>query len=635
MPMSSKKRALFIVAMLAFVYVGVEGLAFVAFRVMRGEWFSFAVVRARQEEVASTSLGGGDQETTSVNQGVVPHPYLGYVFDPTTAIGASSLHPHGFQGEDGPVIRREPDTVNVAVFGGSVAQMFYEDGREELVARLRAHPEFATKRVRVVGFGTGGYKQPQQLIALAYMLGLGAEFDIVINIDGFNEIALGERSNVERGVHPTFPFNWRQLVSSRSDPETLRRVGVVMARRMARRDAARGVADSVLRYSVLANLIWEFSDERRQREVFDAESELAAVGGGGDPFFVTGPPVELADREAIYDAMVDVWFDCSLQMDRLCRANGARYFQFLQPNQYVEGSKRLTEVERSTAFDASSPYRQPVELGYPRLRARAAELVQAGLAFRDLTEVFAEVEETVYIDSCCHFNAVGSRIVATAIADEVRPVVPSASDDSPIRGIEAEPKRMELHAPLATGRVSVTGVRDGKPSRLTYSTETSFVSRDPGVATVSDSGVVEAQRPGEVEIEVRYRDFVTQVPVTVEFPPVVSYGRGVLRADAPRMEATLGEESVRFEMTNLQERAAVTLLVAFAPSRIRLCDAMLFVPAADSLHVPVERDGTNGRFEMPLPESMRGSTTYWQAITTDTRGACNLWSTDAIALSLR
>ena len=33
-----------------------------------------------------------------------------------------------------------------------------------------------------------GYKQPQQLMAYNYLLSLGAEFDAVINIDGYNVI---------------------------------------------------------------------------------------------------------------------------------------------------------------------------------------------------------------------------------------------------------------------------------------------------------------------------------------------------------------------------------------------------------------------------------------------------------------
>ena len=34
-----------------------------------------------------------------------------------------------------------------------------------------------------------GYKQPQQLTTLAYLMSIGGQFDLVLNIDGFNEVA--------------------------------------------------------------------------------------------------------------------------------------------------------------------------------------------------------------------------------------------------------------------------------------------------------------------------------------------------------------------------------------------------------------------------------------------------------------
>jgi lysophospholipase L1-like esterase len=41
---------------------------------------------------------------------------------------------------------------------------------------------------------------------------------------------------------------------------------------------------------------------------------------------------------------------------------------------------------------------------------------QAGLPFFDMTMVFAQVEEDLYTDDCCHFNARGNHIIAQALA---------------------------------------------------------------------------------------------------------------------------------------------------------------------------------------------------------------------------
>ena len=40
-----------------------------------------------------------------------------------------------------------------------------------------------------------GYKQPQQALVLAYFLSIGQPFDLVINIDGLNEVALSPLNN--------------------------------------------------------------------------------------------------------------------------------------------------------------------------------------------------------------------------------------------------------------------------------------------------------------------------------------------------------------------------------------------------------------------------------------------------------
>jgi hypothetical protein len=63
-------------------------------------------------------------------------------------------------------------------------------------------------------------------------------------------------------------------------------------------------------------------------------------------------------------AAVGVWRSCSEQMHALCLLHDIRYFHFLQPNQYVEGSKELTAEERANGYAADSPYRPVVEVGY-------------------------------------------------------------------------------------------------------------------------------------------------------------------------------------------------------------------------------------------------------------------------------
>ena len=49
-----------------------------------------------------------------------------------------------------------------------------------------------------------GYKQPQQLLVPTYFLSIGQVFDLVVNIDGFNEVALSS-VNHQRGLDISMP----------------------------------------------------------------------------------------------------------------------------------------------------------------------------------------------------------------------------------------------------------------------------------------------------------------------------------------------------------------------------------------------------------------------------------------------
>ena len=81
------------------------------------------------------------------------------------------------------------------------------------VDAIRAIPRFAGKQIWVVSFALGGYKQPQQLMVLAYYLSLGQPLDVVVNVDGFNEI-LSDAGLLNSGMDIGYPDAslWMELV---------------------------------------------------------------------------------------------------------------------------------------------------------------------------------------------------------------------------------------------------------------------------------------------------------------------------------------------------------------------------------------------------------------------------------------
>ena len=410
------------------VYLGTELSAFIGFLVWRGVAFSWASSQAKREILLSSPglRAGHSSEAQAtlatadrhiLNQ--VIHPYLGYVLDPEAADGISE---YGFRDEErfAPVRAEAGHKVVVGVFGGSFAQGAMLQARETLVEEIQRISRFQGRECVVHTIALGGYKQPQQLQALAYFLSLGAHFDVVISLDGFNEVALPASDNIPKQVFPFFPRSWFGRVHTLRRPELLAMIGRLSLLDKKRQTLARICARSPLRYHVVSNVLWELYDAWLARQI--SEQHLAAVQYQSGPqdqpgYLVSGPSFEFGDEAELYDELVKVWQRSSMQMHKLSLANQIEYFHFLQPNQYVRGSKILTEDERKVAYSESHPYKKGVESGYPRLVEAGKRLKDRGVRFYDLSMLFEDNAERLYVDSCCHLNARGYEIVAGRIGE--------------------------------------------------------------------------------------------------------------------------------------------------------------------------------------------------------------------------
>lgn len=157
---------------------------------------------------AVAPAGSGDAPSRPVEahlKDLAVHPYLGYVADPDRAPGISA---DGFPGD--PFRSRSGGEAVVALIGGSVANQL---ALTPHLAREIARSAWAGGRpVRVVNLTMGGYRQPQQLLELTYLLARGARFDAVVSVDGFNEVALPMAENAPNGVSLFYPRQWHLLL---------------------------------------------------------------------------------------------------------------------------------------------------------------------------------------------------------------------------------------------------------------------------------------------------------------------------------------------------------------------------------------------------------------------------------------
>ena len=136
------------------------------------------------------------------------HPYFGFTHRPGTPFDIpGTLRPDGTPARlttnnfgfvapvDYPFSKTNPNQLTIGLFGGSVGLWFCQLGAPRLEERLEQSSVFRGRDVVPLCFSHEGYKQPQEALVLAYFLSLGQSLDMVVNIDGFNDVALASLNN--------------------------------------------------------------------------------------------------------------------------------------------------------------------------------------------------------------------------------------------------------------------------------------------------------------------------------------------------------------------------------------------------------------------------------------------------------
>ncbi len=401
-------------ALVPLVLVGVE-LGYRGLLAARGQGYDAAetladvrrVVTNLTDPVPRPEQEGEGQEDAELKRESI-HPYLGFdalanadVFAQQAAYAAQPA---------------ADETFDLLIVGGSVSARFHDHGGAELVRLLAQDPRLADRPIRLLRHGRGSFKQPQQLFVLTWLLALGVEPDAVVNLDGFNEVALGNE-NGGRGTHPLYPSlpRWGHLAQGTfGDWDVVDALHAIRRLRERAQRTARAVERLGLHRSAVLGRVARRRMVGYQAATVDAyQAYLTAVEADADglvlrgPSFApgTGPQVEVAVR---------AWTEASRALDAICRDRGIPYLHVLQPTLHDEGSKPLTDEERAnaTAVDA---WIEGVHAGYPLLRAGLAELAADGVHVLDASGVFADDDRTLYFDAC-HFEPPGHVTLARAVA---------------------------------------------------------------------------------------------------------------------------------------------------------------------------------------------------------------------------
>lgn len=382
-------------------------------------------------------------EVQKINKKSLIHPYFGYVLSPWKTvesvvvpggrirfmIGSDdplpswiSLRPnnHGFWSKfDYPLRTEAGGTFIVGVFGGSVAQWLTVQEGDYLEKELAKLPELEGKKVHVMNMASSGYKQPQQLQVLSYFMAIGQHFDLVINLDGFNEIALPLAENIPKGIHYSMPRSYPKNVSSMTSIADSRMIRWLNAGLDLRGQSNYWASMANLRLSASFYLLASALHARYQS--LSEEHMLTPPPIGEDErdvFFTLDTTTEGYTFMQQKSALVNLWYRSSILMRDIAENNGAAYLHVLQPNQY-HSEKTFSAKERQIALMPKHPYSRAVKELYPILVSKSKELLEKGVNFIDATPIFNDIDIIIYADSCCHYNDKGNRILINRIVREI------------------------------------------------------------------------------------------------------------------------------------------------------------------------------------------------------------------------
>lgn len=427
MQMTERKKWLFWLVTCIGVFTVLEVLCFLTLSVLNKEWYSYSEIARDQRAVLLMATEQLQEERYAKEPKINPHkmgktvlhPYIGFVSDvESLPVGKGDRDPmehYGFIHNSGWLVReKQENEVVIGLFGGSFAAHFgLREGRDRLEKWLLQHPDLQGKHITFASLAQGGLKQPQQLMTYTYLLSLGAQFDIIINLDGFNEIYLGPHENIPLGVFPIYPRSW-YFLSQRLSPDAQRIAGAITLLKKKDSTITEAFHTPPLRSSFIASVLWKVVHTRISQKIIQYELALYSPEGTTNAFAVKGPFVDSSRDQ--YEYLADVWMQSSVQMERLAQANHTKYFHFLQPNQYVSGTKPIGKKEQKIALNLESNANRHVVKGYTYLQTMGKNLQEQGVQFTDLTSIFANHAEPLYVDTCCHISEAGDIIIADKIA---------------------------------------------------------------------------------------------------------------------------------------------------------------------------------------------------------------------------
>lgn len=427
------KNILILIAVnLAIAFICLEALS-LAFYFFKEKQFFYTRTKAQEKVVEDIERSGIRLDESIVER---LHPLFGYVLKQGAFTNEKlklKVNKHGFFSlYEYPFVKNNKNQIILGLFGGSVANNFAVDEyvTKRLSNKLKAYPEFANKEIIVLNFGNGGYKQPQQLLILNYFLALGQELDLVINIDGFNEVALSNLNNkaqVEIGmpsVQHIKPLTG--LANNNLSPEAMSSIVQINENKKQLKAGIDKLQNCQLAlcHAVTSLQVKQVVNNYQQAVVkYDSQVKQSNPDTANSGIVYIPKADFVLQDAAAFEKMASMWYKSSIGMNQILSSRKIKYFHFIQPNQYYPTKRAFTAKEKEIAIDNKSSYIEGVKKGYPVLLSKVDDLQKAQVNIFNAVNILDNTKETVYKDACCHYNSVGEEVLANYISSSIIKVV--------------------------------------------------------------------------------------------------------------------------------------------------------------------------------------------------------------------
>ena len=364
------------------------------------------------------------------------HPYLGFGGNYSLRAGSQANNNLGFGQYTDYQVPFVPKANDLAifVFGGSVATNLVAPPQGGLSLEGALRQRIKDKNVIVYSMAQGSGKQPQQLIALAMLLAMGQHVDVVVNLDGFNDVAIGYSNHYHR-VHPIFPsaaIMWgigNTLDAGRRTSDFYRTAADLLDARLAitRNSEAANASRYGLAYlsrkaAISFYLRQKATAEKRYVRAFNDNDNLERIKT------LMGIDLPVNEKDDGAGMAFDIWLKSDEAMAALSKSIGARYVHVIQPNQYFS-KKKFSPEEAKIALSAppNDPVRNGAERGYAMFEKQAGLIAKRGIVSG--VALFDDQSDPMYVDNCCHYSKAGENILANFVADRVVQALAKANGD--------------------------------------------------------------------------------------------------------------------------------------------------------------------------------------------------------------